>query len=237
MAGILGVTRSVNNHTIYKMKLEELGFTKVTVTALEKDGLNTLICNMKPDLLLMGARFYECSTPYMMGELKRYFPKLKMAALTLETYPPDLAMYFILNGVWSYVSAFEGFDRFYEGLDDMLRGREYISPAVQESIDRRRDYPMPAKQITLRHIDVIRLVCCGFRDYEVAETLHISERTVTTHKTEIFRSLNVRSPNELIRVALQLKIVAENELFFFPKEYTLNPLPDNKILKRRREDL
>ena len=235
MAGTLGVTRSVNNHAHYKMRLEELGFSNVKVTALERDGLASLIYNLKPDLLLMGARFYECSTPYMMGELKRYFPKLKMAALSLETYPPDLAMYFILNGVWSYVSAFEGFDQFYGGLEDVLRGREYISPAVQESIDKRRDYPMPAKEITLRHVDVIRLICCGFRDYEVAQTLHISERTVTTHKTEIFRSLNVRNPNELMRTALQLKIVAENELYFFPKEYTLNPLPENKIMKRGRE--
>ena len=65
MAGILGVTRSVNNHTIYKKKLEELGFVNITVTSLEKDGLNSLIHKMKPGLLLMGARFYECSTPYM----------------------------------------------------------------------------------------------------------------------------------------------------------------------------
>ena len=226
------VSRAVNNHPHYKKKLEELGFQNVTLTALEKDGLSSLIRDLKPDLLMMGARFYECSTPYMMGELKRTFPKLNMAALSLEAYPPDLAMYFIINGVRSYDTAFDGFDLFFEGLKAIGKGKKYISQSVQDRINARRYYPMPAGKLTLRHIELIRLMCCGLKDSEIAETLYIARRTVTTHKTEIFTSLNVRSPNELIRVALKLKIVTEDELFFFPKDFVVNPLPENKILKR-----
>jgi two-component system invasion response regulator UvrY len=226
MGGTLMVSRSVNNHSHYEKRGKAFGFTKITTTALDKDGLNSLISEMKPDLLMMGARFYECSTPYMMGELKRNFPDVKMAALSFEAYPPDLAMYFILNGVSSYVSAFEGFDQFYEGLENMSKGKNYISPVVQERIDMRGVRPKAAKALTLRHIEVIRRICCGLKDNEIADLLYICRRTVTTHKTDIFTSLNIRNHRELMRTALNLKIINENELYFYPKDLILNPLPD-----------
>jgi len=235
MAGTLLVTRSVNNQTFYKQKLEkEFGFSNVTVTSLEKDALNMLIRELKPDLVMMGARFYECSTPYLLGELKKEFPDIQnWAALSLEAYPPDLAMYFILNGIKSYDTAFDGFEKFFEGLKAIYKGRKYISQSVQERIDMRKDErPAPAGKITMRHFDVIRLACCGLDNTEIAETLYISRKTVYSHKREIYRSLNVRNPVELVRTALKQKLVTEDELFFFPKEYTLNPIPD--CLKGKR---
>jgi mitochondrial fission protein ELM1 len=78
-------------------------------------------------------------------------------------------------------------------------------------------------------------MCNGFKDDEIAQTLYITRRTVTTQKTRIFTSLNVRSPNELIRVALKLEIVKLEGMYFYPKDFILNPLPERKILKRRKE--
>jgi mitochondrial fission protein ELM1 len=78
-------------------------------------------------------------------------------------------------------------------------------------------------------------MCNGFKDDEIAQTLYITRRTVTTQKTRIFTSLNVRSPNELIRVALKLEIVKLEGMYFYPKDLILNPLPERKILKRRKE--
>ena len=229
------VSRAVKNHTFYKKRLETLGFSNVTLTALEKDGLNSLIYELKPDLVMMGARYYQCCTPYLMKQLKHNFPKIKMAALSIGEYPADLAMYFILNGVNAYVTSFEGVDEWYKGLEEVRKGREYISPVVVDRIDRRRDKPDPAGNITDHHKAIILLMCNGFKDIEIADILYITRRTVTTHKTEIFTSLNVRSPNELIRTAQYLDIVKQDGLYFYLKDFILNPLPDEKIYKRRKE--
>jgi len=231
----LMVSRDVNNHIHIKKRIEQLGFPNVTVTALEKDGLNSLIYDLKPDLLMMGARFYQCCTPFMMKALKLNFPKIKMPALSVGEYPPDLAMYFILNGINSYVTTFDGIEHWYKGLADVSKGREYVSPEILKRIKMRTYKPDPAGNISERHKQIILLVCNGFKDEEIAELLHISRRTVTTHKTEIFTSLNVRSPNELIRTALCLDYVMQDGMYFYPKDFTLNPLPDVKILKRRKE--
>ena len=233
--GTLMVSRAVKNHGYYKTRLETLGFQNVTVTALEKDALNALIRELKPDLLMMGARFYQGCTPFMMGELKRTFPKIKMAALVVGEYPPELAMYFILNGINSYVTSFEGIDQWHKGLDEIAKGREYISPDVVERIDLRREYPMPARKITARHKEIIRLVCNGWKDIEIADVLHISRCTVARHKCDILTSLNARSVLELVHIALRLEIVKLEELCFHHKDLILNPLPEENIKRRSRK--
>jgi DNA-binding NarL/FixJ family response regulator len=215
MARTLLVTRAENNHTYYRKQLEGVGFKNVTVTSLDRDALNMFIRDLNPNLLMMGARFYECSTPYMMGELKKQFPDINMAALSLEAYPPDLAMYFILNGIRSYDTAFDGFDKFFDGLRAINFGKKYISQSVQERMKLRIMPMKPAGKISMRHYDVLRLVCCGLNNTEIAETLYITRKTVYSHIREIYRSLNVRKPVELVRTALKQKIITEDELFFF----------------------
>jgi two-component system invasion response regulator UvrY len=141
-------------------------------------------------------------------------------------------MYFILNGINSYITTFDGLDEWQKGLEQVRQGNEYISPAVVERIDMRRDYPDPAGKITDHLKQVILLVCNGFKDEEIADLLGISRRTVTTHKTVIFTTLNVRNPNELIRAALYLEIVQQEGLIFYPYNFVLNPLPYAKICQR-----
>jgi DNA-binding NarL/FixJ family response regulator len=233
-SGTLMISRAVKNHAHYKKRLEALGFCNVTVTALEKDALYSLIREIKPELILMSARFYHCCTPFLMGELHKSFPKIKMAAVCLGEYPADIAMYFILNGINSYITSFDGIDQFYKGLDEVAKGREYISPAVEERINMRREKPDPVGKITERHKQVVRLICCGFKDSEIADVLAVSRNTVVNHKTGIFTTLNVRNPIELVRAALTLEIVRLEEIYFYPKEYTLNPLPEKKIKRRGR---
>jgi DNA-binding NarL/FixJ family response regulator len=189
---------------------------------------------MKPDRVMMGARFFYSCTPFMMGELRKAFPDIPMAALVIGEYPPDLAMYFILNGINSYVTSFMGVDQFFKGIDKISKGREYVSPGIMERKQMRDPEPKPSGNITARHREVIRLICSGFWDKEIAGILHISKNTVTNHKTDIFTSLNVRSPIELVITALTQGIVRLDELCFRPYGLILNPLPEENIKGRRK---
>ena len=233
--GTLFFSRAEVNHAHYKKRFEALGFRNVTVSALDKDAQYSQIRNIKPDLIVMSARFYHCCTPFLMGELRRTFPKTKMAAFVLGEYPDDIAMYFILNGVNSYITSFDGVGQFYKGLDEVARGRKWVSPGVEKRIEMRRDRPDPAGKITARHLEVVRLICCGFKDEEIAETLALSKRTVARHKTDLFTTLNVRSPIELVRAALTLEIIRLEEMYFYPRGLTVNPIPEENILGRSKE--
>jgi DNA-binding NarL/FixJ family response regulator len=231
--GTLVVSRDTNNHAHYKARFEQLGFRNVTVTGAEKDGLNMIINELKPRLVVIGSRFYQCATPYMMALLLRRYPKLNIAAVSLEDYPADLAMALVVNGVKSYVNFSDGKDQFYTGLNLIKEGEKYVSPAVEERMKMRKDLPRPSQELTERQIEVLRLLCNGFTTLEIADVLHLSKRTVKFHKAELYNNLKIRNENELIRVALYLGFIKIDDLDFYGGSYELSPKPDKKTLKRK----
>jgi DNA-binding NarL/FixJ family response regulator len=214
-------------YPLFKKRLAELGFTNSEITGEERDSLNSVINDLKPRLVLVDSDFYECSTPYMMRQLLKTFPKLNIAAVsTLCKIPTDLAMWFIINGVKSYINFFEAPDEFYRGLSKVRDGQEYVSPEVIKRIEIRREMPEPAGNITPRNLEIIRLLCNGFTGSEICKALAISDQTLYVHKRNIYTILNVRNENELIRVALFYGWIKLDELRFYGGEYKLNPLPE-----------
>ena len=228
IGGTLLVSRAVKLHTRHKKRLEELGFKNVSVTSAERDGLNFVINELKPKLLIIGSGFYKCATPYMMSLLHKQHKKLNIAAVSIHDYPADLGMKFIINGINSYVNYYDGSDCFYEGLDNLRQGEKYISPSVQERIDIRQTLPSPADELSERELEVLRLLCNGFTSTEVAAELCISNRTVDFHKAELFNNLGARNESELIRIALYLGIVKIDELDFYGRNFILTPWPAKK---------
>jgi DNA-binding NarL/FixJ family response regulator len=215
------------------MRFEQLGFKNVTVTGAEKDGLNMIINELKPRLIVIGCRFYQCATPYMMALLLRRYPALNIAAVSLEDYPADLAMGLVINGVKSYVNFVDGENQFYAGLNLIREGEKYVSPIVEERMEMRNELPKPSQELTERQVEVLRLLCNGFTSLEIANVLHLSNRTVKFHKSELYNNLKIRNENELIRVALYLGFIKIDDLDFYGGRYELSPKPDKKTKIRR----
>ena len=106
--GTLIVSRAVKLYPFITKKFTEMSFNNITVTGVEKDGLDMLIREMKPRIVFMGCKFYQSETPFMMASLHKTFPKLNIAVVCTTDFPDDLAMYFIINGARSYVNLLEG---------------------------------------------------------------------------------------------------------------------------------
>jgi DNA-binding NarL/FixJ family response regulator len=226
--GTLVASRAVKLHSYYKGKLEDLGFKGVHMTAVENDGLNMLIRELMPKIMVIGSGFYKCVTPYRVADLHERFPDLNIAAVSLSDFPAELAMNFIFNGAKSYVSLWEGIDEFYKGINKIKNGKEYISPEVKERIELHSKLPKAVVKITKQQMEVIRLMANGFSVLDMAKELYISERTVYKHKENIFNSLNLQNDREVIRAANELKIINMNELFFYGRDYLLHPKTINK---------
>lgn len=225
--GTLVVSRATLLEARHKKRFEELGFKNVTVTAKEKDGLDMLIRELKPKLVIMGAGFYQSATPYMAGEILRRFKGLNMAvvSLSLVPYPPDYGLSFICNGVKSYINLFDGIEQFYEGLASVRDGHSFISASVQERIDIRNELPRRSSEITDRELEILRFLRNGFIVEEMAKELPISVRTINFHKKEMYSKFSVRNERELIRVADYLKLVNQDELNFYGRNFELSPKP------------
>jgi len=88
-------------------------------------------------------------------------------------------------------------------------GGAYVTASLAESVVRRlngsADAPLHAL-LTDRELDVLRRVAAGHRLTDIANALHLSVKTVSTHKTRIQEKLQVSSTAELVRYALHNRI-------------------------------
>lgn len=65
----------------------------------------------------------------------------------------------------------------------------------------------PAVRLTDRELEVLRLIEKEYSNKKIAETLFISERTVETHRKNIFRKTRTGSVIGLIKYAYQHKLI------------------------------
>ncbi|HRN72088.1 MAG TPA: response regulator transcription factor [Ginsengibacter sp.] len=88
-------------------------------------------------------------------------------------------------------------------------GGLYFSDELIEELQSVRDRKAEAEELTLseREIGVIRLICKGLTNKEIASELFISEFTVSTHRKNIFRKTNTHNVATLIALATRLHLL------------------------------
>ena len=223
--GTLFISRAVNLHTEYKQQLESWGYRDITVTAVEKDGLNMLIDELKPRLLIMCSRFYEIATPYMMGELVKLYPKLITAVVSFDDYSLNRAAYFLFHGVKSYADRREGMEEFNKGMKLIREGKQYISPMVQKVING-MEWPDVNNKMTKRLLDCLLMLCCGYRVQRMCDTLHLGRSTVENHLHRLYEVFNVEGREEMVALAWRLHLVTDDDLKFYDDRILDFSMPD-----------
>jgi two-component system response regulator NreC len=58
-----------------------------------------------------------------------------------------------------------------------------------------------------REVEIVRLIALGHTSAEIAAKLHLSRRTVETHRARIFHKLEMRTRAELVRFALDRRLI------------------------------
>lgn len=96
-------------------------------------------------------------------------------------------------------------------IQQSLQGHVYITSTVTRAvIEQMTDRGCrPAPELTARQIEVLRLIVKGQRMKEIAAALNLSTRTVETHKYDMMEVLGLHSTAELVRYALEQRIVGD----------------------------
>ena len=80
----------------------------------------------------------------------------------------------------------------------MLRGERVIPPEVRALIDQADG------MLTRREMQIVKLICDGQSNAEMADTLSLSPKTVDKHRENLMRKLQVNSVAQLVRKAREL---------------------------------
>lgn len=95
-----------------------------------------------------------------------------------------------------------GYDYFSKCITNILLNR-YVS-SIQNQEKPEHDQ---VEQLSSREIEILSLWGKSLTNSEIADTLHISIRTVETHKTHIMQKLNLKTQVDLIKYAIRNNII------------------------------
>lgn len=116
----------------------------------------------------------------------------------------------LLNaGVRGYITKGSSAEEMDKAVQRVMSGEQYLSPDVaqQMAIDSINGSDgNPFDKLTTRESEIINLLMAGHRNRQISTNLHISEKTVSTHRTRAFEKLGVKNTAELVRLAMRFDL-------------------------------
>ena len=145
----------------------------------------------------------------VLDRLKAERVDSKVIVLTMHN-DADLATRAMRAGASGFLLKDSAGEELVNAIHQALQGRVYLTPALTQGRDGAAGgSASPGPQLTPRQRDVLRLILEGRRMKEIAAMLKLSPRTVETHKYVMMDVLGVDSTAQLIRYAIDHRLIVE----------------------------
>lgn len=166
------------------------------------------IAKIEPDLVLMDISLPGKSGLELLQDVHAMRPELPV--LVISMHDEQLYAERVLRaGGRGYIMKQEGPEKMRSAIEKVLNGQVYASDrtaaAILDSLSRPRSAASTSvlSKLTDRELEILRLIGQGKDTHEVADTLHISNKTVDTHRAHLREKLALRNGTELIHYAVR----------------------------------
>jgi two-component system, NarL family, response regulator NreC len=159
----------------------------------------------RPQVLLLDLRMPNGSSIEAIRRLRAQAPETGIIVVTMED-SPAFARKAIDIGAVGYVLKDHADSELPVAIRCAARGEEYVSPRVAAGLDALRRAE-GGDRLSPRETEVLRLTALGFTSAEIADQLHLSTRTVESHRTRIQHKLGLAKRYELVRYALERHLI------------------------------
>lgn len=156
------------------------------------------------EVLLLDLSMPGKSGVELIKQIKIELPKLPILALTMHE-EEQYAVRTIRAGASGYLTKESAATLLVEAIRRVAAGRLYISPSVAEQLALNimpSNDVEPHKRLSDREFEVFQLLASGASVSEIAEKLHLSVKTVSTHKTRILQKMNAHSLADIVKYAM-----------------------------------
>ena len=171
-----------------------------------------LVGRLKPHVLVVDLVMPEMNGFEVARQVTAGQAPTRVVVLTMhanEAYVEEA----LRGGALGYVLKEASDTELVEAVRTVAGGRRYMSPSlVGRALDRyaeraRHSAPAPHEALSSREREVLQLVAEGHSAGEIGQRLHLSARTVETHRASLMRKLGLRTRTDLIRYAFRHGIV------------------------------
>ena len=200
----------VDDHPLVRHGLAALigsepGF-EVCAQADCEDSALQAIRESRPDLAVIGLSNRKSSTLELVRRVCMVAPEVRV----LVSSPHEDTLYAeraLKAGAMAYVSKSEAVERTLDALHSVRSGKIYLSGELSERLLHRvaagngDDQTSPFELLSCRELQVFERYGQGMTTQEIAEQLHLSSKTIDTHRQRIKHKLGLRNTNEVVWAA------------------------------------
>lgn len=182
----------------------ETGF-EVVAEAANLDDARRYVRGHHADVLVLDLNMPGGSSLDHIPGIRTEFPDTQIVVLTMQN-EPAYARQALSAGALGYVLKEAAEEELVEAIKRAAVGDTYLNPRLGARVAAEPP-PGPPDGLSEREVDVLRLIALGFTNAEIGGQLHLSVRTVETHRAHIQQKLSLGTRSDLVRYALEHKLV------------------------------
>jgi DNA-binding NarL/FixJ family response regulator len=173
-------------------------------TVADGQALVDAVRRLHPDVIVTDIAMPGMSGLEALRRLSADGLKSKFIFLTMHS-DPQLAAEAFRAGASGYVLKHSAGEELVTAINEVLQGRAYLTPLLTRDVlvNLGDALARPKAKLTSRQREVLRLLMEGRRMKEIAAELHLSRRTVESHKYDMMHALGVRTTAELIQYVIR----------------------------------
>jgi len=189
----------------------------VEVVAEAADGRDALALTKacQPDIVLMDISMTGLNGLEATARVVREFPQVRVIILSAHS-SEEYVCQALRAGAAGYLLKDAGIAELELALRAVARGETYLSPAVSKHVisDYVRRVGSEAGSLDLltpRQREILQLIAEGKTTKEIAGLLHLSVKTVETHRTQLMDRLDIHDIAGLVRFAIRVGLIKPDQ--------------------------
>jgi DNA-binding NarL/FixJ family response regulator len=162
----------------------------------------------RPDLAILDVRMPRLTGLQATREIREQVPDA--AVLILSMHDDERYLFEALKaGASGYVLKRQADEDLLDAVRAVQRGEPFLTPDAQRTLikDVLERGSEQADELTPREQEVVKLVAEAHTNREIAEILHLAEKTVESHRANAMRKLGMRDRVELVRYAIRRGLI------------------------------
>ncbi len=181
------------------------------VVAEAQDGVEAveIALAQRPDLCILDVAMPRLTGLQAAREIKSQAPDVSV--LILSMHDDERYVFEALQaGASGYVLKREADHDLVDAVRAVARGEAFLTNAAERSLIRAwmaDEATGPTETLTAREREVVKLIAEAHTNTQIAAVLHLSEKTVESHRANVLRKLGMRDRVELVRYAIRRGLV------------------------------
>jgi len=202
----------VDDHPLFRHGLVQLvnsddWFSVVGEASSAPEAL-TLVRKLKPDLVIVDLGLKGPGGLELTKSIRAEFPKMPVLILSMHD-EPTYAVRSLRAGANGYVTKQDALGSVLVAVREVTDGRIYLSPSMASEVisnvvfTKAEPGTDPTDDLTDRELEILERIGKGEEVKSIAKVLHLSPKTVETHRAHIKEKLRLKNAREVARYAVQ----------------------------------